>query len=77
VESARALDTSDIKAVDAFKKQVMAEAEQTLAALGGLEDEVKELQESQGNVREAELSLHELEDRFKEHFKELHEGETA
>jgi len=70
---------SDAKSVESFKQQVLVEAEQTLAALGGLEDEVKNLQQSQGTVREAELSLQELEERFREHFRELHDssGEPA
>lgn len=79
VESSKSLDITDSKAVESFKQQVMAEAEQTLAALGGLEDEVKSLQESEGNFRNAELSLQELEERFREHFRELHNptGEMA
>lgn len=72
VEASKALDISDSKAVEAFKEQVVFEAEQTLAALGGLEDAVRKLQESEGSMREAELSLRELEERFREHFKELH-----
>ena len=76
MESAKSLDSSDKKIVEAFKAQVLAEAEQTLAALGGLADEVQALQESEGNVRKAELSLSELEERFREHFRELHEGEA-
>ncbi len=77
VKSAKNLDTSNPKAVEDFKKQVLVETEQTLAALGGLEDEVKELQESEGHVRKAELSLQELEERFREHFRGLHEEESA
>jgi len=72
VETSRTLDTSNAKAVNSFRKQVMVEAEKTLAALGGLEDAVKKLQESEGSMREGELSLRELEERFKEHFRELH-----
>jgi len=72
VETSKALDTSDSKAVDSFKKQVVVEAERTLAALGGLEDTVRKLRESEGSIREAELSLRELERSFREHFKELH-----
>jgi len=79
VESSNALDINDTAAVESFKKQVLVEAEQTLAALGGLEDEVRKLQESDGSLRAAELSLEELEDRFREHFRELHNstGETV
>ena len=79
VESSKSLDVSDPKAVESFKQLVMAEAEQTLAALGGLEDEVKNLLVSEGSVRKAELSLEELEERFREHFRELHDnaGESA
>lgn len=77
VESAKSLDATNSESVEAFKLQVLAEAEQTLAALSALEDEVKNLEESEGSVREAELSLKELEDRFREHFRVLHEGDQG
>ena len=78
IESAKSLETSNPKSVESFKLQVLEETEQTLAALGGLEDEVRALRESQGGVREAELSLQELDERFHEHFRELHhEGEAG
>ncbi len=72
-EAARALDVSSPGAVEGFKEQVLAEAEETLATLAGLEDEVRSLQESEGSVRRAELSLDELEERFREHFREIHD----
>lgn len=75
MEAAKSLDINDRKSVESLKQQVLAEAEQTLAALGGLEDEVADLQRTEGNVREAELSMIELEDKFREHFRELHENE--
>ncbi|MCG8452845.1 MAG: response regulator [Spirochaetales bacterium] len=74
LETAQSMDRNDPKAVDAFVAQVRNEAEQTLAALAGLEDEVTKLEESEGQFRDAELSLNELEDRFREHFRELHEN---
>ncbi len=74
IKSSEALDVTDSADVEKFKKQVIIEAEQTLAALGGLEDEVKKLQESDGTLRAAELSLQELEERFREHFRELHDN---
>jgi response regulator RpfG family c-di-GMP phosphodiesterase len=72
VEASRSLDVRNVSSVEAFKKQVLMETEQTLAALGGLEDEVKALQETEGTFRDAELSLQELEDRFRDHFREIH-----
>ncbi len=77
IDSAKNLDVADPGAVESFKQQVLVETEHTLAALGGLEDEVKELQESTGGVEKAELSLSELDDRFREHFHSLHNGETS
>ncbi len=77
IDSAKKLDIADPGAVESFKLQVLVETEQTLAALGGLEDEVKKLQESTGDVEKAELSLNELDDRFREHFRSLHNGETS
>jgi DNA-binding response OmpR family regulator len=72
VEASKTLDVSNRAAVESFKQQVLMETEQTLAALGGLEDEVKDLQQSEGSMREAELSLKELEERFREHFRGIH-----
>ena len=74
IKKAKELNTSDPDKVADFKKQVIDEAEQTLAALAGLEDEISSLQETDGRVRQAELSLKELEEKFKEHFRELHES---
>ncbi|PIE04636.1 MAG: response regulator [Spirochaetales bacterium] len=73
LKQARLLDVTDPEAVEEFRKQVLNESEETLATLGGLKDEVSSLQETEGNVRMAELSLNELEDRFREHFRDLHE----
>lgn len=72
LESARSLDSGDSGSVESFREEVKKEAEQTLAALGGLEDEVDKLKDSEGDFRESELSLEELDSRFKEHFRELH-----
>ena len=72
IESAKSLETSNPQSVESFKLQVLEETEQTLAALDGLEDEVRALRESQGGVREAEFSLQELNERFHKHFHELH-----
>lgn len=73
VESAKALDVHDPHAVDVFKKQVIDETEQTLATLGALEDQVKTLRDSQDSFRESTFSLKELEDRFREHFRMIHQ----
>ena len=76
IESAKSLETSNPRSVESFKRQVLEETEQTLAALGGLEDEVRALQESQDGVREAEFSLQELDERFQKHFHGLrHKGD--
>lgn len=77
LESAKTLDVSDASAVGSFKQQVQIEAEQTLAALGGLEDEIETLRKNEGDYIGAELSLQELDKRFREHFRELHTGETG
>jgi len=75
MQASQTLDIADTDAVGSFKQQVMAEAKQTLAALGVLEDEVNSLQESEGTMKEAELSLEELEERFREHFREIHSSQ--
>ncbi len=73
--SAKYLRVSDRQVVETFKNQVLDETRHLLATLDSLEGEIKTLQESEGSVREAELALNELEDRFREHFKSLHNEE--
>ena len=78
-KSAQDLESSDEKSIEKFKQSVVDESERVLAALAGLEDEVKTLKESDLNVRKSELSLDELDKRYHEHFKhdELSSGEVS
>ncbi len=62
--AARDIETDDRNAMDAFVRKVIDESEKTLAALGGLEDEIKELQSRGNELRAGELALRDLEDKF-------------
>lgn len=74
IDSAKSLNITASDAVEAFKCQVLDVAEQTLAALGGLRDEIDALQRTDGDVRESESLLNELEEHFHEHFREMHKS---
>ena len=61
------LDPTDSKAVQELVDTVKRETDATLATLSGLEEEVRELQ-SQGNeLKSEELSLEDLESKFRKH----------
>lgn len=72
IELAKTLNSSDSQSIDTFKNQVLDESTKFLAALDGLEDEVKTLQQANVDVRKAELSLEELNKRFRQHLKDSH-----
>ncbi|OQX29795.1 MAG: response regulator [Spirochaeta sp. LUC14_002_19_P3] len=72
LDSAQSLNIAASDAVEAFKCQVQDVAEQTLAALGGLKDEIDALQANEGEVQASDSLLNELEEHFFEHFREIH-----
>lgn len=69
LKSARALDTSHEAQVSRFKGMVETECDQVLAALGGLQDKIEEMKTEDSRIREAEISLDDLESRYQENFK--------
>lgn len=70
-ENAENLDVSDGGAVSKYVELVKRETEEVLAALNGLEDEIKELETTDANDESAKLTLQDLEDKFQKHFSNL------
>jgi len=65
---ARDLDAGDQSAVEAFARRIVEEAKQTLASIEGLEEEVAELQNKDNVLKADEVSLEELEKKYRKHF---------
>ena len=66
--AAKSLDTTDQLAVQRFVQTVIRESEETIATIEGLEDEIAALQGQEGQVRETEVSLEGLEQKYQKHF---------
>lgn len=70
-DAARALDPTDRKAVEAFVTSVLEENESTLATLEGLEEEIVELKQKGDEIREREITLEDLDEKYQKHFENL------
>ncbi len=66
-----ALDASDADQVRTFVESVLHETEATLATLEGLEEEIAELQEQGDKMREREVTLEDLDEKYQKHFRNL------
>ena len=74
---AGSLDPSDQKQIEQFRKMVGEEAGEVLASLQGLEDEIKELKESQQSIENDETTiLKDLEEKFQKHFSSIQQNEA-
>jgi flagellar biosynthesis chaperone FliJ len=79
-ERAKGLSCEDSGAVQSFVDLVTRETEEVLAALSGLEEEIKELQNQDAEVKEEEQILLDLDEKFEKHFRQLkenHDGVSA
>ena len=74
LKHAKALDVSDAGDVRAFVGMVQNEVESRKAALEGLENEITELQEKGDALREGEITLDDLEEKYQKHFRDLREN---
>ncbi len=77
MNKASSLDSNNAKAVKDFIKTVKDESESTLAALDGLDEEIKELQGREDLLKKGEISLEDLEAKYQKHFntwRERHDG---
>jgi DNA-binding response OmpR family regulator len=54
---------------------IKAESQELFATLSGLEDEIKELQDKGDNLKRGDLTLEDLETKFKKHFQDWKEKE--
>lgn len=68
LNEAGALDVSDSELVETFRRHIIEEAKQTLASIEGLEEEVSDLQNQDSALRAGEVSLEELERKYRKHF---------
>lgn len=77
-EMAAALDSSDAAAVQRLVESILAETSDTLATIEGLEEEVRELQTQGDQLKADEISLEDLESKFRKHATAtLHDVEGA
>jgi DNA-binding response OmpR family regulator len=67
IGAARSLDVGDREAVQAFAERVIGDSEKVLASIEGLEEEVTELENQDNALRADEVSLDELEQKFRKH----------
>jgi DNA-binding response OmpR family regulator len=74
---AERLDPSDPEGLAEFLDSVRNETGEVLAALGALEDEIKELRQADKALEVGDISLSDLENKFRAHFKELREDDTS
>jgi DNA-binding response OmpR family regulator len=68
INASNQLEITDAEAVKDYVEQVRTETETTLAALDGLEDEIRELSTQGDKMKEKELSLEMLDEKYQKHF---------
>jgi len=76
LESSKDLDVNSEKQINDFVEKVRKEADETLAALDGLQEEISELQSKDYQLKEHELTKEDLEEKFQKHFARLKEEHT-
>ncbi|MFP4113279.1 MAG: response regulator transcription factor [Spirochaetota bacterium] len=70
-KTAEAADASNASAMTEFVAMVQREVAQTLASLDGLEDEINELTRRGDEIREGEITLDDLEEKYQKHLDNL------
>jgi DNA-binding response OmpR family regulator len=75
LNASRKIDTNDKNAMDDFVGLVKKETETVLATLDGLEEEIKDLQVKGAEIKQNELSLEDLEDKYQKHYNNWKEKE--
>ena len=68
LSAARGLNTQDADQVVRFRQLVTKEAEEVLAALAGLRDEIQELRTEGDKLKSSEVSVEDLEEKFQKNF---------
>jgi DNA-binding response OmpR family regulator len=77
LDAATTLDPGDADGARALVKLVRQEMESTKAALEGLEEEIAELQQQGDELRQGEITLDDLEEKYQKHFRDLKENADA
>lgn len=72
-EAAVSLDQKKAASVQDFVKLVEKEAKETLAALDGLEDEIRDLEGQGDRMKAEEITLDDLEEKYQRHFERYRE----
>lgn len=75
--AAEKTDPEDPNAVKELFTQLAGEVENTIAALDGLEDEIRDLEEQGEKIKEEEISLEALEQKYQKHFNSFRERNEA
>jgi len=70
-DAADKVDESDPESVREFAVRVRREVAQTLATLDGLEDEIRDLTRRGDEIRESEITLNDLEEKYQKHLQNL------
>jgi len=68
INAARELDTPGTGKVADFRELVIKEGEEVLAALEGLRDEIQDLKSEGDKLKQSEVTLQDLEEKFQKHF---------
>ncbi|MEI8094866.1 MAG: response regulator [Spirochaetales bacterium] len=68
ITTARSLDLANQKNVGTFQQLVIKEGEEVLAALEGLRDEIHALKSEGDKLKQSEVTLQDLEEKFQKHF---------
>lgn len=71
LNAAEVIDTNDPEKIKVFVSQVKTECEETLATLAGLKDEISELRNEDDKLKEVELTISDLNEKFQKHFQQL------
>lgn len=66
-DRAKSLNAGDPQEVQSFIQQILAHTDETLATVEGLEEEVQELQSQGDRLKSKEISLEDLESKFRKH----------
>lgn len=77
LKGAAELNPGDEAGVKGFVDLVRQELESTKAALEGLEEEIAELQQQGDELREREVTLEDLDEKYQKHFRNLRENADA
>lgn len=68
LEASEGIDAKNPQQVENLTALIQNESRETLATLSGLEDEIEELKREESELREGELTVDDLERKFRKHF---------